>query len=133
MRAGARYDRAMANLFRLLSMQDWPKRKVVVAMIVGKSNFRDLAYNIRFGLDHGIRLMVNPITLYPPTEQLTLYADFARQTEGWEAVLQEAEGLLEEARNADDRSLRGLDPTTAVRELRTVTSSKSANTPNLLS
>jgi MoaA/NifB/PqqE/SkfB family radical SAM enzyme len=120
MRAGARYDRVMANLFRVLAMQDWPKRRVTVAMVVGKSSFHDLAYNIRFGLDHDIRLMVNPITLYPPTERLTLYADFARQTEGWEAVLQEAEGLLEEARNANRRSLRNLDPTGAVRELRTI-------------
>ena len=120
MRVGARHDHVMANLFRILAMQDWPKRKVVVAMIVGKSNFRDLAYNIRFGLDHDIRLMVNPITLYPPTEKLTLYSDFTGQTEGWEAVLEEAERLLEEARNADRRSLRHLDPTGAIRELRTI-------------
>ena len=120
MRLGARYDHVMANLFRLLAMQNWPKRKVVVAMIVGKSNFRDLAYNIRFGLDHDIRLMINPITQYPPTEKLTLYSDFWGQSEGWEAVLQEAEGMLEEARNADRRSLRNLDPTGAVAELRTI-------------
>jgi MoaA/NifB/PqqE/SkfB family radical SAM enzyme len=120
MRLGARYDHVMANLFRLLAMQNWPKRKVVVAMIIGKSNFRDLAYNIRFGLDHDIRLMINPITQYPPTEKLTLYSDFWGQSEGWEAVLQESERLLEEARNADRRSLRNLDPTGAVAELRTI-------------
>jgi radical SAM protein with 4Fe4S-binding SPASM domain len=120
MRVGARYDHVMPNLFRVLAMQDWPKRKVVVAMIIGKSNFRDLTHNIRFGLDHDIRLMINPITQYPPTEKLTLYADFSGQTEGWEAVLLEAEGLLEEAHKADRRSLRNLDPTGALRELRAI-------------
>jgi hypothetical protein len=35
-------------------------------------------------------------------------------------VLQEAEGLLEEARKTDRRSLRNLDPAGAVRELRTI-------------
>jgi radical SAM protein with 4Fe4S-binding SPASM domain len=118
MRCGASYERVMENLFRLVARQDWPKRKVVVAMIIGKTNLCDLSHNIRFALEHDIRLMVNPITQYPPTEKLTLYADFHTQTAGWEAVLSESERLLEEASRADRRALRNLDPRGAVREIR---------------
>jgi radical SAM protein with 4Fe4S-binding SPASM domain len=120
MRSGAKYEQVMDNLFRLLAMQDWPTRKVVVAMIIGKSNILDLSYNIRFALQHNIRLMVNPITQYPPTEKLTLFANFSAQTEGWAAVLAEAEYLLEEAKRLDRLSLLNLDPTGTVREIKTL-------------
>jgi radical SAM protein with 4Fe4S-binding SPASM domain len=118
MRAGAKYERVMENLFRLLAIQDYPKRKVTVAQIIGKSNMLDLCHNLRFGVENNIRLMVNPITQYPPTEQLTLFADFHAQTAGWEAALSESEQFLDDASRLDRRSLHCLDPRGAVRELR---------------
>jgi hypothetical protein len=118
MRFPAKYETVMENLFRLLSMQDWPKKKVTVAMIIGKSNILDLSCNIRFALEHDIRLMVNPITQYPPTERLTIFDDFEAQTRGWDVVLSQAEELLEEASRLDRQSLRNLDPRAPIRELR---------------
>lgn len=118
MRAGANYDRVIANLSRLLAMQSWPTRKVVVAMIIGKSNVLDLGYNLRFAMELNLRLMVNPITQYPPTEKLTLFADFDTQTQGWDAALADCEELLQDARRQRHTSLDGLDPSGAIRELR---------------
>ena len=118
MRFPAKYESVMENLFRLLAMQDWPKRKVTVAMIIGKSNLLDLSRNIRFALEHDIRLMVNPITQYPPTERLTIFDDFRAQTCDWDVVISEAEELLEDASRLDRQSLRNLDPRAPIRDIR---------------
>jgi len=118
MRAGAQYERVMAHLFNVLAKQDWPNRKLTVAMIIGKSNLLDLAENIRFALQHDIRLMINPILQYPPTERLDLFADFDAQTRGWNSVLDMAAELLEEPRRQHHRTLVDIDPTEVVRYIR---------------
>lgn len=118
LRAGARFDRVLANVRRLQAAQDWPRRRVTIAMIVGKSGMAEIGHNVRFALANDLRLMVNPITQYPVAEQLNVFADFAAQTRGWDTALADAEAALREAVALDRRSLHFLDPTGAIGELR---------------
>jgi radical SAM protein with 4Fe4S-binding SPASM domain len=118
LRAGATYSRVLANVQRLQAMQDWPRRRVTVAMIVGKSGLPEIGHNVRFALANDLRLMVNPITQYPVAEQLNVFEHFAEQTRGWHEALADAEAALREARATDRRSLHFLDTTGAIAELR---------------
>ncbi|MBL9079460.1 MAG: SPASM domain-containing protein [Planctomycetes bacterium] len=120
LRAGARFDRVLANVRRLQAAQDWPRRRVTIAMIVGKSGMPEIGHNVRFALANDLRLMVNPITQYPVAEQLNVFEDFAAQTRGWDAALDDAEAALREAAASDRRSLHFLDPTGAIAELRRI-------------
>jgi radical SAM protein with 4Fe4S-binding SPASM domain len=120
MRAGANYGVVMQNLHRLLAAQDWPNRRVTVAMIIGKSNIRELPLSLRYAMQHHIRMMINPILFYPPTEKLDIFQDFAADTAGWREALDEAEGVLEMAARENARFLQGLDAGALVRVVREV-------------
>src|SRR5262249_52347768 len=50
-RAGAKFDRVMANLLGLLALHDAPRRVISVGMIVCKSNFRELARNLQVAIE----------------------------------------------------------------------------------
>jgi len=118
LRPGAGFNRVMNNLSRLLAIQDWPVRRLTVAMIVGKTNICELAQNIACALDLGVRLMVNPIVFYPVSEQVNVFENFELQTIGWDDAISAAEEVTKEARRADRRAIRNIDPTGAVAELR---------------
>lgn len=120
MRAGANYGVVMQNLHRLLAVQDFPRRKVTVAMIVGKPNIKELPHNLRYAMQHHIRMMINPILFYPPTDRLNIFTDFAADTVGWREALDEAEALLDQAHRERKRFLNGLDAASLVRVLRDV-------------
>lgn len=117
MRAGAKYDRVMESLNRLLKMQNWPQRKVTVAMIIGKANILDLAFNVNYAIENEIALMLNPIIHYPLTDRLNAFQDFKRDTLGWSEVFEETIDLVASASKRRERSLRLLDATGAVKEL----------------
>jgi hypothetical protein len=117
MRVGAQYERVMRNMLRLVGLQNHPMRKVTVAQIIGKTDIRDLPENIAYAMERDIRLMINPITQYPPTEMLTLVSGL-EEVEGWEEALDRADALLAEAHRLDRRFIQGLDPSGAIREMR---------------
>lgn len=118
LRAGANFDRVLANAKRLHALQDWPMRRLTIAMIVGKTGMPEVGKNVRFALEHDLRLMLNPITQFPVSEQLTVFEDFAQQSANWDAALCDAEAAVEEAARRDDRSLHFLDASSGVAELR---------------
>jgi hypothetical protein len=103
LRAGAKFERVMANFEQLLAMQDWPKRKLSVAMAVGKSNVRELADNVSYALRCGFKLTVQPMMAYPATEQLNCFSNFSQETQGWDAVFAETEALLVQTAAGDDQ------------------------------
>jgi radical SAM protein with 4Fe4S-binding SPASM domain len=119
-RAGARFDRVMANLLGLLELHDAPRRVFSVGMIICKSNFAELARNLRVAIDHDIGLNLSPVLLYPLTEQINVFADFVRETVGWEAALKEARSIVEGAKARNRRAIRRVDPSGMIEELQRI-------------
>ena len=116
-RAGANYEGVMRNLFRLLEDYSVPKRVYSVGMIICKSNMLELADNLRFAIEHDIALNLSPVVVYPVTEQLDVFEDFARQTEGWEEVINEAASVVELAKAQNKLAVQRIDPTDMVSEI----------------
>jgi len=110
LRAGARFEQVIANVLAAVDEYDAPSRVFSVGMIVAKSNLLELPFNLRFALDRGIGLNLSPVVVYPVTERLDVYTDFAAQTRGWKAALAEARDVLHTARTAGCRALDRVDP-----------------------
>ncbi len=110
LRAGARFSSVLENVLRAVGEYDAPKRVFSVGMIVVKSNLLELPFNLRFAIEHDIGLNLSPVVVYPVTERLDVFTDFAAQTRGWGAALAEARDVLREARAAGCRSLDRVDP-----------------------
>ena len=82
-RAGSQFESVMTNLFRALTLYDAPQRVMSVGMIICKSNFLELATNLRYAIQHDIGVNLSPVLVYPVTERLDIYQNFAEQTRGW--------------------------------------------------
>jgi hypothetical protein len=119
-RAGAKFDRVMANLLGLLELHDAPRRVFSVGMIICKSNFAELGRNLRFAIEHDIGLNLSPVLLYPLTEQINVFADFVRETAGWETALEEARSIVEEAKSRQRPAIRRVDPSGMIEELQRI-------------
>jgi MoaA/NifB/PqqE/SkfB family radical SAM enzyme len=119
-RAGASFDRVWQNVERLMALHNAPTRVVSVGMIICKSNFRELADNLRFAIDHDIGLNLSPVVIYPVVEQLDCFSDFEVETTGWEEILREAAAVVQRAK-ADRRVALGrVDPSGMIAELRRI-------------
>jgi sulfatase maturation enzyme AslB (radical SAM superfamily) len=119
-RKGARYEQVLGNYLRALSTQNAPLRVFSCGMIICKSNFLELADNLRFAIEHDIGLNLSPVLIYPVTEQLNLFEDFESQTRGWQSVLDEAREVVARARKQERRAIQRVDPTGMVEELQTI-------------
>lgn len=117
-RAGANYGRVLENVERLVALHDAPRRVFSVGMIICKSNFLELADNLRFAFAHDFGLNLSPVVIYPVVEQLDVFSDFHTQTRGWFDVLAEAESVVAEAKRKGLKSIARVDPTGMVGELR---------------
>lgn len=109
-RAGARFDTVLANVLRAVRWSDPPRRTMSVGMIVCKSNVLELAHNLAFAMEHDIGLNLSPVVVYPVTEQLDVFEDFAAESRGWERAVEEAQAVVARARAAGRPALSRVDP-----------------------
>ena len=119
-RAGGDFKRILENLHRLMTLYDKPHRIFSVGMIICKSNMAELSQNLRYAIEHDIGINLSPVLVYPVTEQLNVFADFAAQTAGWEAEIERAAALVEEAKTQERRAVERIDPTGMVAELKMI-------------
>lgn len=109
-RAGAKFDRVWSNFKRLLDTHDAPTRIYSVGMIVCKSNMAELADNVGFAIEHDIGLNLSPVVIYPVTEQLNVFSDFAGQTAGWQDAITKARDLVVAAKLRGRPAMSRVDP-----------------------
>ena len=115
--AGASFDRVWQNVERLMGMHNAPRRVFSVGMIVCKSNFRELADNLQFAIDHDVGLNLSPVLLYPVTEQLNCFSDFESETAGWVETLDKAAAIAARAKAARRLAVGRVDPSGTIEEL----------------
>ncbi len=89
-------------------------------MIICKSNFAELARNLRIAIDRDIGLNLSPVLLYPLTEQINVFADFVRETAGWEVALKDARSTVEDAKSRQRPAIRRVDPSGMIEELQRI-------------
>ena len=119
-RKGAKYETVINNLLRAVDIHNAPLFVMSSGMIVCKSNFLELADNLRFAIEHDIGLNLSPVVIYPVTEQLDVFRDFADQTRGWQDVLDEAKAVVARAKAEGRRSVLRVDSTGMLQELQTI-------------
>jgi MoaA/NifB/PqqE/SkfB family radical SAM enzyme len=116
-RAGASFERVWSNFERLLKQHDAPKHVFSVGMIICKSNFAELADNLEFAVAHDIGINLSPVLLYPVTEQLNVFENFAPETTGWREALANARRIVSDAKAAHRCAIRRVDPEGMIEEL----------------
>ena len=116
-RAGGSYDLILENTLRALSRHDAPRVVFSVGMIICKSNFAELADNMRYAVEHGIGLNLSPVLVYPDVERLDIFENFKRQTRGWRKAIDRARRVIADAKARDLPAVRRIDPEGMVREL----------------
>lgn len=109
-RKGARFDSVCANVLRAVKWSDPPRRVVSVGMVVLKSNIHELPQNLSFAVEHDIGLNLSPVVVYPVTEQLDVFEDFAAQTRGWDAAIESALDVVRRAKSEGRPAMRRVDP-----------------------
>ncbi len=109
-RAGARYDTVLQNVLRLMKAYDAPTRIFAVGSVVMKSNFRELADNVRFALEHDIGTNFGPLLIYPAHERLDVFHDIGAETTGWDEALAEALELARDAVGRHHRAVERVNP-----------------------
>ena len=119
-RAGGDFKRILEILHRLIGLYDAPQRVFSVGMIICKSNMAELAENLHYAIEHDIGINLSPVLVYPVNEQLNVFSDFPAQTAGWEAAIERAAALVEEAKTKGRLAVQRIDPTGMVAELRTI-------------
>lgn len=119
-RKGADYDTVLSNALRAIDTYDAPDRVFSVGMIICKSNFRELAENIEFAIEHDIGLNLSPVLIYPVTEQLNVFENFQLQTQGWQEALDHARGIMRQAVAEKRPSVRRVDATGMLAELQSI-------------
>lgn len=119
-RSGANFDTVVANLLRAVERYEAPDFLMHVGMIITKTNLTEMADNLRFAMEHDIGINLSPVVVYPAPEQLDVFEDFAAQTRGWRAALDEAAGVLEDARARGAPALRRIDPTGHVKAIEAI-------------
>jgi radical SAM protein with 4Fe4S-binding SPASM domain len=110
-RAGANYDKVLANTLRAVATYDAPDRVFSVGMVICKSNFLELPANLDYAIEHDIGLNLSPVVIYPVTEQLNIFSDFIAQTNGWRDAIEEARRIVSIAKQDDRAAIRRVDPT----------------------
>ncbi len=110
-RAGANYDTVLKNVLRLMGVYDAPNRVFAVGSVVMKSNFHELADNVRFGIEHDLGVNFGPLLIYPVHERLDVFYDVETETAGWDEVLAEARAVVREAVAKRRPAIRRVDPT----------------------
>lgn len=116
-RAGAKFDRVLKNLERLIELHDAPTRVFSVGMIVCKSNIVELPANLQFAFERDIGLNLSPVVVYPVTERLDIFSDFEAQTNGWREAIAQARALITDAKAKNIVSVRRIDPSGMIDEL----------------
>jgi radical SAM protein with 4Fe4S-binding SPASM domain len=119
-RKGAKYETVINNLLRAVDIHNAPLFVMSSGMIVCKSNFLELADNVRFAIEHQIGLNLSPVVIYPVTEQLNVFQNFAEQTRGWQEVLDEAKEMVARAKAAGQRAVLRIDPSGMLDELQMI-------------
>jgi MoaA/NifB/PqqE/SkfB family radical SAM enzyme len=119
-RAGAQLDRVLSNYLQLQATGDWPRRIFSVGMIVCKSNMAELDTNVKAAIDLDIGLNLSPVLIYPVTEQLNVFENFAAQTERWRTVLQSAAAIISEAKAGGRTAITRVDPSGMISELQRI-------------
>ena len=119
-RKGADYDTVLSNALRAIATYDAPERVFSVGMIVCKSNFRELAENLTFAIDHDIGLNLSPVVIYPVTEQLNVFQNYQLQTQCWQEALDHARSIMQRAVVEKRLSVRRVDATGMLAELQSI-------------
>ena len=109
-RKGARFETVRDNVLRAVAWSDPPRRVVSVGMVVLKSNVLELADNLEYAIAHDIGLNLSPVVVYPVTERLDVFEDFAVQARGWDLALERAFDVVREAKAAGRTAMRRVDP-----------------------
>lgn len=119
-RKGADYDTVLSNALRAIATYDAPHRVFSIGMIVCKSNFRELAENLEFAIEHDMGLNLSPVVIYPVTEQLNVFENYQLQTQGWQEALDYARNILQRAVVEKRPSVRRVDATGMLAELQAI-------------
>jgi len=75
-----------------------------------KSTIRELPDNLQQALDLDLSINWSPVTVYPPTEQLNLFSNFADETRGWREAIDRADLIAGDAVQTRLASVRRIDP-----------------------
>jgi hypothetical protein len=70
----------------------------------------ELADNIEFAIENDIGLNLSPVVIYPVTEQLNVFSDFANQTKGWKLAITKAKELVASAKLRQRPAIARVDP-----------------------
>lgn len=119
-RKGADYDKVLNNVLRAVGAYDAPDRIFSVGMVVCKSNFLELAENLKFAIEHDIGLNLSPMVIYPVTEQLNVFENYHVQTSGWQGVLDQARDLAQQAIAQGRLAMMRVDVTGMLSELQKI-------------
>lgn len=109
-RKGASFDKVMRNLKSAIDKYNAPTRIFSVGMIVCKSNFLELPFNLKYAIDNGIGLNLSPVLIYPVTEQIDIFSDFETQTAGWDTALIDAMKVVDEAISLKKIAMNRVNP-----------------------
>lgn len=119
-RTGANFDNVLRNVLRAVATYEAPDRVFSVGMILNKLNLAELPENLRFAMQHGIGLNLSPVVVVPVFDRLDVFTDFAAQTAGWQAALDGARAVLDEARANGAVALRRVDPSGMIDALQAI-------------
>lgn len=108
-RAGAQFGRVLENTLRLVKKYNGTDWVVSVGMIICKSNLAEIDHNVGFAIEHEIGLNLSPVVVYPVNEQLNVFEDYPRQTEGWLAALKRAKDIAAAAKATHARATDRVD------------------------
>lgn len=97
LRAGAKYDRVIQCLLKLVEKNNGTNWLVQTGMLVLRTNFGEIDKNVAFAIEHGIELNLSPILQYPVTERLDIFSNFKQQTVGWRDAIDRAIKLEQDA------------------------------------
>jgi hypothetical protein len=125
-REGASYERVLTNTLNAIRRFDKESFVISCGMIICKSNMLKLADNLRFALENNIGLNLSPVLVYPVIEQLDVFEDFEKESEGWLEQLDKAEALICQGKALNAEAFARIDPTGMIQELRAIFSRAAA-------
>ncbi|HVJ54196.1 MAG TPA: SPASM domain-containing protein [Aliidongia sp.] len=120
LRYGASYKRVIENILRAVATNDTPDRSFICGQLVLKSNFLELPDNVRFAIANDIGVNFSPVTTYPINERIDIHPDFAAIKDAWNAALDEAMEIAQQARDEGSRATQRVDLLSSLSAVRAI-------------
>ncbi len=86
-REGAKLDRVLENLKFLRNSLITQNHNITIGMIICKSNFNELKFNLEKAHKLKLNLNLSPVLVTPSIEQLNIFENFKYETKDWKSSL----------------------------------------------